>query len=581
VAQEELSDKMTKTAITENVVITLSSRRTGGGHFLQRREQILLICGKSYDEFLSHSQMLECLTEARTEFDNELQTAAERFKDHRFGSYLWLYTPDFLRAEDVLGLYRVYYFRAIIRLISQIRGIKQLIIKTPVTPGDKKFFKSINCPTRYCFTKIAGNALMNTLLNAKQLFRLFRFNLSCLLRKKNPAFTGSLIDTSTIFQKNRYDDIKRVEEILNHNIRYYSGEQRDISGVDKSKTVVFKRELTAGIFLSSLKESVKIRRFIRRNKSNIPSGLYYNHKGFFRMLLYWDLIMAQQCMEKYLQKSSISYIIQVSTLTKPIYRSLTAAAKKHNAMFIQVASRSLMINKCSDRLLPCDVNEYNETALPDRFVFRDKFSLKVFDHFPELQAKTLIGGRFAAVKNTKDNTKKPPALLLMLNHRKDISLKLIEEVRKSGVAKTTETLIFRCHPSFRLSIENIRHFFPGNEIRDNTGRPYSELSDYRIVVISGPTTGSLEAVQFGSVIIWVPYIWDDSIMLGDIMKETGIMTEHYSHILEHGENMIRDHEAYCLQLRKDMAYCQEFFSTGHLISEQIEQIMNDTNDRNQ
>jgi hypothetical protein len=284
-------------------------------------------------------------------------------------------------------------------------------------------------------------------------------------------------------------------------------------------------------------------------------------------------------MDKYLQKSSIPYIIQVSTLTKPIYRSLTAAARKHNAIFIQVASRSLMNNKCSDRLLPCDVKEYNETALPDRFIFRDKFSMKVFDSYPELQKKTLIGGRFAAATNSLDNTKKPPALLIMLNHRKDISMKLIEEVRKSGVAKTAETLIFRCHPSFRISIEDIRHFFPENEVRDNTGRPYSELTDHRIVVISGPTTGALEAVQFGSVIIWVPYIWDDSIMLGDIMKETGIMTEHYSHILKHGENMIRDHEAYCIQLRKDMAYCQEFFSTDYLISEQLASIMKDTDVR--
>jgi hypothetical protein len=552
--------------------IILTSEKVQEGHFLKNRELVLYVDGKRYDEYLSHNERVECLNIAIKEFDDELQTAAERFKDHPFGAYLWLYTPDFIRGEEITGLYRRMYFKAIIGYLHEKKGFQEIRMDTPITNDFMKYLRGLSSKISCNSSAKARNLIHNILQNAKHIFKSFSFNLNHLFKRPNEPFAGTLIDTSSRFNKSRYDDLEKVTEVFIKQVKYFSGDQIKVTGCPENQTVVFKRELTIGDFLAMFVKSIKISRFIRRNKKDIPPGIYHNHKGFYKLLLYWDLLLAQKSMGKYLDKSDIKTIVQVSTYTKPIYRSLVAAARQRNIPFIQVASRSLMRNRCSERLLRCDVDEYNTTAIPDWFIVKDNYSAKVFDPFPELKHRIMTGGRFKSQQIDVSYDEKPPAILLMFNHRKDLSYKLLKEIKKSGVHKLTKTIIFRCHPSFIFPDGVLMHTFSSNEVIDITGKDYSALSNYRTICISGPTTGALDAVKYGTIVLWVPYIWDDGILMDDIMKNTGAKANHSDDIHAQTADLMNNHKSYFLQLEKDSEFCSRFFSSKDLISDIINQI---------
>lgn len=552
--------------------LILTSQKVHPGHLLRNRELVVLVDSKKYDEYLSHDERVDCLKKAVTEFDAELQTAAERFKDHPFGAYLWLYTPDFIRGEEISGLYRKMYLKAIINYLDTEKGFDKILIDTPLSAYEKNYLKKLPLKIAHNRIGILKNALLNLLQNAKQVYKTFSFNLKYIFKKSNPSFSGVLLDTSSSYAKNRYDDLDKVTGIFNNRVKFYSGDQIAVSGCPKEQTVVFKREMTINLFVLSLIKSFRISSFVSRNKSTIPGGLYYNHKGFFKLLLYWDLVLAQQSIAKYLDKSNIKTIVQVSTFTKPIYRYLAAAAKHRNITFIQVASRSLMRYRCSERLLQCDVEGYNQTAIPGWFIVKDKYSAKVFDPFPELKQRISIGGRFKSQQIELSNQDKPTAILLMFNHRKDLSYKLLNEVIKSDAHKLTNDIIMRCHPNFIFPEGLIVETFPKNKIIDITGRDYSVLANYRTLCLSGPTTGTLDAIKYGALIVWVPFIWGDGILMDDLMQQVGVLCNDTSDICRQVEKFVTNSEEFNNQMSNDVKFITVKFESEHLISDKLNEL---------
>jgi len=550
--------------------LTLTSQKVQPGHLLKNRELVLLVDGKRYDDYLSHYERINCLKKAMAEFDAELQSVAEQFKNHPYGAYLWLYTPDFIRGEEIAGLYRKMYLGAIIRYLTMEKGYDKICIDIPASTYECNFLKQIPIEVTFNRTSIVINSVNNLLRNIKQLYKTFTFNSKSLLQKPNPAFTGALIDTSSRYAKNRYDDIKKVVGAFNNQVKFYSGDQIAVSGCPSDQAIVFKRELTLKIFISSLRESFRISRFIARNKANIPIGLYNNHKGFFKMMLYWDLVLSQKSIDKYLNKSDIKTIVQVSTLTKPVYRSLAVAAKQRNILFVQVASRSLMIYRCSERLLKCDIEEYNKTAIPNWFIFKDKSSTRIFDAYPQIMERVLIGGRFKGQDSLeKDLNTKPVAILLLFNHRKDLSYKLLAEVKASGIQKLVSTIIIRCHPSFVFENKVLQDAFPTNNLIDITGKDYSAVKAYRLLTISGPTTAAMDVIQFGAIVLWASYIWDEGILMEEMMQNVGSICNSFFEIGSQTQAYLNDNLMFYNKIAEDLTYIHKYFTPKVLISEQI------------
>lgn len=553
--------------------VILTSEKLQDGHFLKNRELSLYIGGKRYDEYLSHNERVECLEAATVEFDNELQKAAEYFRDHPYGAYLWLYTPDFIRGEEIRGLYKQMYIKAIINRILKELSIKEVQVYTPLSPYLMDYLR--NLPIKFTCNKLkqAVNLLQNCLQNTKTLFILFSFNIKQLFKQVNEPFTGTLIDTSPVFKNNRYDDLDKVARIFNNKVKYYCGDQVEVQGCLESQTVVFKKELTLTDFLTALVKSFRISRFIKQNVSNIPPGLYYNHKGVFKMLLYWDLLLAQKSINKYFDKCNIKTIVQVSTFTKPIYRSLVAAASKRSITFIQVASRSLMRYRCSERLLQCDIDEYSSTAIPDWFIVKDQYSTRVFNPYPKVRSRVLTAGRFKSEEIVNTESNKPPALLIMFNHRKDISYRLLNEVLKSELSSSFKTIIVRCHPNFTFPRGFLKSVFSENDVVDITGGNFSCLRNYQTTCISGPTTGSLDAINNGAVILWITYIWEDGILMNDIITSFGLFCADRMDLKKKVYKITTQDDFFGMLFNRDQQRLEEMFSSKEVMSNTIMEVM--------
>lgn len=564
---------MTMKSGTRPVDVVLTSRFIKSGNLIRNRELVLLINGVHYDEYFSNNMRVECLNKTITEYDRILETVALKFREHPFGTYLWLYTPDFIRSEDILDFYRRLYLKSIIQCLADQNVIFKIAIEVPVSVQEKRFLRKLAQRIQINQIQLLKNRILNFLLRLKSLFKLCWINIQYFISKPNESFDGTLIDTSTRFTKSRYDNLKVVESLFSQKVKYYSGEQMRIRGTDKSKTIEFKRELSIGILFASLLKSIKIRNFIHRNKANIPPDLFYNHSGFFKFLLYWNLVISQKCIDKFLSRSAISNIIQVSTLTKPIYRSLIASAKIHGVPFIQVASRTLMKTRCSERLLRCDVEELSGTGIPDYFILKDQYSKKVFNSFPELHERIFVGGRYRLPPVIKKENNSGFALLILLNHRKDLSEKILNIVRKTEIFKNVEIIYFRCHPSTPFSENEISNRFPEKIITDISGKGYDAMLNHNVIAISGATTASLEAVQYGAVLLWIPFIWDDSILFDDLMNELGIKCDSPQMITEAFEKLYSDKLYFQQQIEKDKIFCSENFMPEKLISEQIAAIL--------
>lgn len=557
------------------VVVTITSEKKQKGHFLKNRELTLYINGKRHNDYLSHEIRVSCLKKAIVVFDTELQTAADTFRSHPFGAYLWLYTPDFIRGEEISGFFRLTYLKEIIKYIANNWRIEVLKSNVPLSVNENSFIKALDINLRYNYGWVFINRIINLTQNTKEIFKAFSFNLKQLFSKTNPVYDGNLIDTSARFYKNRYDDLEKVTHIFNGKVKYFSGDQIEVKGCKKSEMVVFKRELNVRLFFSSLKKSFQISRFIRKNKNKIPAGLYYNYKGFFKTLLYWDLILAEKSIEKFLKKSKIKTIVQVSTITKPIYRALIASAKLNSIQFIQVASRSLTELRNSERLLKCDVEGCNNIVLPDWYIFKDNFSKRIFQKFPFLEKKILVGARFKMEElEIRDDGNKPTALFLLFSHRKDVSYRILSAVSKAGILKNADIIIYRCHPSYVFDIKTIEGAFQGKKIINITGQDYTILLDYRVIAVAGPTSAALEAVSYGSLLLWSTFVYDDAVMMDDVMNKIGIKCNDQNELEQMIKRYQKDRSGFYESLQRDKNILSKNFVTENLISEQISYIIN-------
>ncbi len=548
--------------------LVFSERQTSHGRFLRNREIILLIDGTVHDQWLSHDERTECLKNAIQHFDSDLEKVAEDYKGHRFGAYLWLFTPDFVRSESVDGLFRAYYMKELMRRVSEKTTVSQIVLKVPLHFIERSHLEQYTSNISYRNLTILRSFLYSFMLALKIVGLKFFLNLKYLFISSNDYFDGTLIDTSTRIQRNRYDSLEDVKAVFQNHVRFFSGEQRKIHGVSSHLTVVFKREINLKIFINSLVKSLQLKQFLKREKNKLPHMIFKNHAGLFKMLLYWDLIISQKCIKKYLSKSDIQNIVQVSTLTKPVYRSLSSYSKRKNIRFIQVASRSLMRFRASDRLLRCDVLGYNNTSTADHFIVKDQFSTRVINEFSEMGDNFYVGSRHK-VEFKESNVNKSHALLLLFNHRRDLCEKLLEEVRLSGISQMFETVIFRCHPSCVITQSEIQSMASAPNIIDLTGQTYEMLKDYHVFAISGPTTAALEAVQFGAVVYWVPYIWEEGILMDEVMSEVGLKCENNQHIFNLVESHLNHREVFLKQLNKDSEYCNNNLNSDKLISEQL------------
>lgn len=554
--------------------VVLKYKNIEEGHFLKARELILEIDGVRHNEFLQHDIRVQCLKRALKKFNAEIEQVAERFKNHKLGAYLWLYTPDALRGEELEGLYRLYYLIEIVKYLHYGHQLEVLVVEAPASKQLRGFLTDAGVKLKIKHFSCFKSRLIAAMRGFKMAYTIMRFNLKCLVRKPNTYFNGVLVDSSPTFNNNRYDDIDKVARLYGK-VKYYAAQHTFVRGIDEEETVVFKKEINLSIMVFALVRALKILVFIKRNRHEMPPGVFYYLNRFRNLLLYTDLVIIERCIKKYLDKCDIKKILQVSTLTIPSHRLLISIARKKGVQFINIASRTYGPYECSDLLLKPDVEGYNETYLPDWYILKDRYSFeKVFDQWPQLNDQVLIGGRHVG-KNSQpqlEGQTLSSALLILFNHKKDLSHRVLDEVFKSGLSSQVETIIYRCHHIFVFEEEAIRTAFPDNHIINITGKDYSVLNQYRVVTVTGPTTAAMEVIQLGAIVLWAPWVWDESIIIDDVMRCVGVLNQSLHELSRNAQAFLSDEDIFMEQYQKDKQYCEHFFNTKSTISEQLKKI---------
>ncbi|MFW5721279.1 MAG: hypothetical protein ACOCWW_02710, partial [Bacteroidota bacterium] len=528
----------------------------------------LYINDQAHVDFFSHSTRVDFIKKANNKFDKDLEFVAEKFKHHTYGAYLWLFTSEFIRGEAISSLIRWHFIVEMIDYLENDNSydIDKLNIETSIPKSIKKHLAGKKFKVRYkvkpyliSFAKYNARGWLNVL---KSLRKNFQF----VFKRPNTKHEGIIADINRSFTKHRYDNINKLIDKYPA-IKFFSGQEHPLENIPVKDQVVFRKELSFLKLLHAIMKAMRISFFTLKNKKDIPDFLYSNLTDFFNLILWFDLLVFEKCVQDYLNKNEIEKIFHVSTLTKPTYRILMAEAKKRKIEFTLVASRTLMELRSSERLLRCDVKEYNDTGLPEKYIFKDEFSKKIFNHYPELKERTFIGGKYIFSSKNEINLNKPAAILLLFNHTKPLFYKLLNEVVHSDAAKLVDTVIFRCHPAFIVGKDEMQKYFPGNILIDNTGKDFSILNKYRTVTISGATTGALEAVQAGTIILWVPYIWDDGILMDDMMNEIGTKCVDRKKLKTSAEHFIRNSSELGKKYKIDANYIEKNFNTKNLISE--------------
>lgn len=551
--------------------VTFKYKKIEEGHFLKARELILEINGVRHNEFLQHDIRVQCLKRALTRFNAEIEKVASEFRNHKLGAYLWLYTPDALRGEEMEGLYRFYYLIEIVKYLQYKNQLEVLVVEAAVSSQVRGFLSDTGVKLKVKHFSCFKSRLIATMQGFKMAYKVIRFNLKCLMRRPNKYFKGVLVDSSPNFNNNRYDDIDKVAELYG-SVKYFAAQHTFVQGIDEEETVVFKKEISLKIMFMAILSAIKILIFIRRNKSEISPGLFQYLNRFRNLVLYTDLIIIERCIKKYLKKCDIQKMLQVSTLTIPSHRLLISIAREKGIQFINIASRTYGPYECSDILLEPDVKGYNDTYLPDWFILKDRYSFeKVFDRWPQLSHRVLIGGRYVGENSQPEFERQTlaPALLILFNHKKDLSHRVLNEVIKSGLSSQVETIIYRCHHIFVFDEEVMRTAFPDNHIINITGKDYSALSQYRVVTVTGPTTAAMEVIQLGAVVLWAPWVWDESIIIDDVMRSVGVLNQNLPELTRKAQAFLTDVDIFMKQYQKDMQYCGHFFNIKYTITDQL------------
>ncbi|UJP64468.1 hypothetical protein [Mongoliitalea daihaiensis] len=519
----------------------------------------LYINGQSEHLYFDYLTRVEALRRANKRFDKDLMQAASLYPNDKKGAFLWCYTSEFLRGENVTDLVKLYYLLELAKIVSEANSVEKIILSYAL-PMD-------------AITELKGFGLLTIMSSGfykgkiREILKVvyhssisFKRNLPSFLKKRNPKFSGNLLDVNQSPTSNRLDPLDNYEFYQPY--RVFSGQEHKIRGFDKEDVVVFRTENTLLDGIIQLYRAVTLSIFIKQNTSRLPKvyRFYFRFRDVFKL---WSLLLYERGAEKYFKRNEIRNLVHVSTLTKPEYRILWAKAHESKINVTIIASRTLKTLSSSERLIEADIKAYSKASLPNNFIVRDSFSKDAFKafHFCE-QVK--MGGRFVPEnENGEKEFIKERVVYVVLTHIKECSEYLLNELKSINFsALGIQKIFFRSHPSAKFTHGEIQNYFPDFEVINHTGLSIHQCNYENILMISGPTTGALELIKEGVTLFWLPYVWKDGILFDDILKKAGHLCNSRNEFI----NIIH-------QASNNKAIDISEFNSENLISEQLKALI--------
>jgi hypothetical protein len=478
----------------------------------------LYINGLSEHIYIDYDSRVKALRKANDIFDTDLNLAALLYPESNKGAFLWCYTSEFLRSENMTDLIKLYYIIELIKELKSIQNFTKIYLYYYI-PNDA-IKQIIDLGIRTIKTsKFYRGKIREWLKVGFHAFKSFKINLASFIALRNTSHSGNLIDINQSPKNNRLDPIENFEFYKPYHV--FSGQEHKITGFDQSQIVVFRNENNFLDAIIIFLKAVNISYFLLKSRRKLPK-VYRSYFRFRDIFILWSLLLYKNGAKKYFVRNAIKNLVHVSTLTKPEYRILWSTAKNYLVKVILVSSRTLKSLSSSERLIKADIEGYSQTVLPDYMVVRDNFSRDLFKNIPICQ-NILVGGRSSNLADKEEvNLISERVLYIVLTHIKGCSDFFLSELSSINFKEfDISKIFFRCHPAVNYTKEEIAKYFKGYELINHTGVSIQKCVYDEIIMVSGPTTGALELIKKGVFLYWFPYIWKDGILFDDLMNTCG------------------------------------------------------------
>ena len=476
---------------------------------------------------------------ALQQLDQDVQVVADLYKDKKYGEYSWCFTWENHRNDGVLGTVYHYYLQEIILELSQSHTIDKLAAHRCVP---KLFMKLISSKLQLKGKYISGwgskehlvNGFRKYLSPGRHFFELF-------LRKTRKNAHSNIQKATLIATRNEaglrrykhyYTSLPKEQVLL-----YHPDILRNVkSWPDGIKTIDFKTFFSVSMLFSSFFTAFGIKKTIKSQQKHIHHNLFYSYVKSQSLLQYWVLSLKKKLFEKAIQQLSPTALACNASITDPISRLPLTIAHQKKLETITVGCRSMISSlRGEDRIIPADLQNYNDTYISDRFLVNDEYSKNTWVS-QGLDEDIISYNSATGEKKVSENTFHIENGLIVLFTQYEYNTRICELLAKSKLG-SFDKIYIRSHPNGHKKnqvsdYQKEKLMESGLQIEDITQIPMSELHCTNTVSITANSTAGVEIVSTGSGIVWFPFLTEHSLQFFDVMQHLGIACMKSSEVYE-------------------------------------------------
>jgi len=500
-----------------------------------------------HDVFAAMSLELKAalLEAALNRLDDDVGEVAEIAKEHRWGGFLWCFTYDAHRRDDINGTVLSYFIREIVDYLMVDSNVTAITISAdvPCQVLTRAFLKK----GVSVFDRRAARFLARRRLR-RVLDPIWRFALPYVRlvspalrpgRPRLPLGPNVLIGRVKTRAAPRGAPVSALDAANLMRVDHSLATARlTEEGVARMFGIL---SMSMPRFRESLRIAGSVRGLVKKilSQSDIDSMFAdLLREQSFAQTLFMCLRWSQYC--RFFQILQPRKVIVSSMFGDPANRLPLAVAKSLNIPCELLACRPFLTGlRSEDRAIKADILQYNGAATGDTVVVEDSESLLHLKRFGVTEESIEIR---SARDNCGHSTKLiSDAILLLFTEKKvnDGIIEVLHEVKRRGC--DVRPIYVREHPCIPVTERQKNELDTlGVSVQFITMDPWSTLRFVRTVVLVGESTSGVEAARQGADVLWCTFLSEQLIQLWPLMRATGEIMESKSRAVQKVEKCFDD-----------------------------------------
>lgn len=483
----------------------------------------LKINGRSYFNDTSFEFREKLYQKALEKLDKDIESVAELNKEEHLGGFLWCFTYDLHRVDGVAGTVMYYYLFEILKDLRATYADFELKIRKVVPYFVQRVIKKeIGIPVKYDVSLYSRSKLF-----VRYKFGALRRLYFKSIENTNSSTSGIIEENSTIFFYNINSDFNRLRSFP----EYLASKGERIYFFDLSLKYfknygaddIFQRSIfSLRYVVVNLLKVFLVKRLIKKTKFNLHKDSYFIHIISEQSYLQsFYMLYKKSVLEETFKKYRPNKVIVSTTIGDPVSRLVLNVAKKSGVYSTVFSCRNyLTLKRSEDRLIKPDVKSYNQAYLGDEFYVLDKISREHLIRHGYTGLVKLFN--YKQYLNNKQARKyKDGVLILFAGESTNYSLiKLIEELADNKVY--VSNLYYKEHPNVKITKDQLYFLYKiSDKVVSVTGYKWANLEFENVLAVTCNTTASIEALNRGCSLLWLPFIFESSLQFSDIMNLLG------------------------------------------------------------